>query len=96
MPTLDNTIFYGNGLLGLIFDIGFPSVPIIYLYQCLTTNINTYNPGKMVFHEWINIFKDLKKKCSVKAKLLYVFGPPGWSHDGSTKTSSQLRAELKE
>lgn len=62
----------------------------------LTKNINTYNPGIMVFHEWINIFNDLRKKCSFKDKLLYIFGPPGWSHDGSTKTSSQLRAELKE
>lgn len=61
----------------------------------LTTNINTYNPITMVFHEWKNIFKDLKKNVPVKAKLMYVFGPPGWSHDGSTKTSSELRAELK-
>jgi sterol desaturase/sphingolipid hydroxylase (fatty acid hydroxylase superfamily) len=62
----------------------------------LTTNINTYHPGKMVFHEWLNIFKDLRKKTPLKAKFMYVFGPPGWSHDGSTKTSSQLRAELKD
>ncbi|MBL7917993.1 MAG: sterol desaturase family protein [Bacteroidia bacterium] len=62
----------------------------------LTTNINTYNPGIMVFHEWINIFKDLKKKTSLKEKFMYVFGPPGWSHDGSRKTSAQLRAELKD
>lgn len=61
----------------------------------LTKNIHTNNPFTMVFHEWKAIFKDLAKKCSVKDKLLYVFGPPGWSHDGSTKTSSQLRAELK-
>lgn len=61
----------------------------------LTTNIKTYNPLKMVFHEWKNIFKDIRKGPSLKDKLLYVFGPPGWSHDGSTKTSSQLRAELK-
>jgi sterol desaturase/sphingolipid hydroxylase (fatty acid hydroxylase superfamily) len=61
----------------------------------LTTNITTYHPITMVFHEWKNIFKDLKKKVSLKTKLMYVFGPPGWSHDGSTKTSSQLRAELK-
>ncbi len=27
---------------------------------------------------------------------MYLFGPPGWSHDGSTKTSAQLRAELKQ
>jgi len=61
----------------------------------LTENIGTYHPIKMVFHEWRNIFKDLQKESSFKAKLMYVFGPPGWSHDGSKKTSSQLRAELK-
>lgn len=60
----------------------------------LTTNIKTYNPLTMVFHEWRNILKDLKKKAPLRAKFMYVFGPPGWSHDGSTKTSSQLRAQL--
>jgi sterol desaturase/sphingolipid hydroxylase (fatty acid hydroxylase superfamily) len=60
----------------------------------LTKNIETYNPINMVFHEWVNIFKDLRKKCSFKHKFMYVFGPPGWSHDGSTKTSNQLRTEL--
>jgi len=61
----------------------------------LTTNINSFNPITMVFHEWKNIFKDLQKKCSPIQKLGYVFGPPGWSHDGSTKTSSELRKELE-
>ena len=60
----------------------------------LTKNIETYNPLKMVFHEWKNILKDLKKGNAFKDKILYVFGPPGWSHDGSTKTSNQLRDEL--
>ncbi|MCA0431523.1 MAG: sterol desaturase family protein [Bacteroidetes bacterium] len=61
----------------------------------LTTNINTYHPLKMVFHEWQSIFKDLKhKKCNLFQKFGYVFGPPGWSHDGSTKTSKQLRNEV--
>jgi sterol desaturase/sphingolipid hydroxylase (fatty acid hydroxylase superfamily) len=62
----------------------------------LTTNIKTYNPITMVFHEWKNIFKDLRKDVPLKAKLMYLFGPPGWSHDGSTKTSNQLRAQLKQ
>ncbi|MDO9000737.1 MAG: sterol desaturase family protein [Bacteroidota bacterium] len=66
--------------------------PVVY---GLTENIKTYNPFTMVFHEWKNIFIDLKKKSSFKDKLMYVFGPPGWSHDGSKKTSSQLRTELK-
>jgi sterol desaturase/sphingolipid hydroxylase (fatty acid hydroxylase superfamily) len=61
----------------------------------LTTNIKTYNPITMVFHEWKAIYDDLKKQTSLKNKFMYVFGPPGWSHDGSRKTSSQLRAELK-
>ncbi|MBL7895865.1 MAG: sterol desaturase family protein [Bacteroidia bacterium] len=60
----------------------------------LTKNIGTYNPFNMVFHEWREIFNDLKKQTSFKNKLMYVFGPPGWSHDGSTKTSTQLRQEL--
>lgn len=62
----------------------------------LTTNLNSYNPFTMVFHEWKNIVSDIaKKKCSPLQKLGYIFGPPGWSHDGSTKTSKQLRDELK-
>jgi sterol desaturase/sphingolipid hydroxylase (fatty acid hydroxylase superfamily) len=63
----------------------------------LTSNIDTFHPGKMVFHEWLHIFKDLKNRGNgLKDKFMYVFGPPGWSHDGSTKTSSQLRKELKQ
>jgi sterol desaturase/sphingolipid hydroxylase (fatty acid hydroxylase superfamily) len=47
-----------------------------------------------VFHEWTAIGKDLKREdATFKDKLGYVFGPPGWSHDGSTKTSEQLRLE---
>lgn len=60
----------------------------------LTTNIGTYNPVTMVFHEWKAILSDLKKPVSFKDKFMYIFGPPGWSHDGSRKTSCQLRAEL--
>ncbi|MFL5751776.1 MAG: sterol desaturase family protein [Bacteroidia bacterium] len=59
----------------------------------LTENINTRNPVKVVFHEWQGILRDLKKSPSFKAKFMYVFGPPGWSHDGSKKTSGQLRKE---
>lgn len=59
----------------------------------LTENIKTHDPLKMVFHEWINIYRDLRKTQSIKSKFMYVFGPPGWSHDGSKKTSRQLRNE---
>ncbi len=57
----------------------------------LTDNIHTHSPGKVVFHEWQNIWKDIKRAPNFKAKWMYIFGPPGWSHDGSKKTSKQLR-----
>lgn len=62
----------------------------------LTKNLNSYNPFNMVFHEWQAIIIDLKQKLTFKQKLMYVFGPPGWSHDGSRKTSSELRKELEQ
>ena len=61
----------------------------------LTKNIHSYNPIKMVFHEWMAIINDVKKVKGFKNKLGYIFNPPGWSHDGSSKTANELRAELK-
>jgi sterol desaturase/sphingolipid hydroxylase (fatty acid hydroxylase superfamily) len=52
------------------------------------------NPLDVVFHEWKNIGSDMQKKTSLLNKLKYLFMPPGWSHDGSTKTANQLRKEL--
>ena len=61
----------------------------------LTKNISTFNPVKIAFHEWGDMFKDVVKPGSLRQKWMYVFGPPGWSHDGSRKTSAQVRAEWK-
>lgn len=51
------------------------------------------NPKDTIFHEFISIFQDLRRPLNWKTKINYLFKPPGWSHDGSTKTSEQLRAE---
>ncbi|GAB3786103.1 sterol desaturase family protein [Spirosoma horti] len=59
----------------------------------LTTNINSHNPVRIAFHEWVAIGQDIRKSPSVKVALGYIFGPPGWSHDGSRKTTQQLRAK---
>lgn len=46
----------------------------------------------IIFHEWGAIWKDVRRPgITWKQKLQYVFGPPGWSHDGSRKTSGELR-----
>jgi len=60
----------------------------------LTKNINTYNPFKIAFLEWVSMGKDMWRAGSVKNALGYLFGPPGWSHDGSRKTTEQLRQEV--
>lgn len=59
----------------------------------LTSNLNTYNPGTVLFREWKQMWQDVKSAPGMRNKLMYVFGPPGWSHDGSRKTSRQLRLE---
>ncbi|HTG57579.1 MAG TPA: sterol desaturase family protein [Niabella sp.] len=60
----------------------------------LTTPMEKENAFTIVFYEWINIFKDLKQKnLTFKQKLGYLFGPPGWSHNGSRQTSEQMRQQ---
>lgn len=44
----------------------------------LTEQIKTINPIKVHFHEYISIFKDLKKAKSIKEFWGYLFKPPGW------------------
>jgi sterol desaturase/sphingolipid hydroxylase (fatty acid hydroxylase superfamily) len=55
---------------------------------------NPNHPTKIIFHEWQNLGRDIRKKLPLNIKLKYIFMPPGWSHDGSTKTSNELRKEL--
>jgi len=58
----------------------------------LTKPIENETAVTIVFHEWNNLRKDLlRADISWKEKLFYIFGPPGWSHDGSRKTSKELR-----
>ena len=58
----------------------------------LTQPLETANPLTIIFHEWQMIRKDLMRKdIGFKQKLGYIFGPPGWSHDGSRITSEEMR-----
>lgn len=58
----------------------------------LVTNLNTFNPFKILAHEYIGIAKDIiKPKLSLWQRLCYVFAPPGWSHDKSRLTSGDIK-----
>lgn len=60
----------------------------------IVKNIGTFNPVKVAFHEWTDMFKDaFQPGLSVTERLAYLFAPPGWSHDGSRKDSEALKAD---
>jgi len=59
----------------------------------LTKALENETPANIIFHEWKTIAADLRRKdISWKNKMAYLLGPPGWSHDGSRKTSDEMRA----
>lgn len=60
----------------------------------LTVNIATYNPIKVVTHEYAAILKDVKRAKKISDKLNYIFNSPGWSHDGEDNRAKTLRKKM--
>ncbi|GAC1421373.1 MAG: sterol desaturase family protein [Flavisolibacter sp.] len=58
----------------------------------LTKNIESYNPATVALHTWKQLFFQSIHSGSLKNGFNYFIKPPGWSHDGSSKTSKQLKA----
>ncbi|HKP32442.1 MAG TPA: sterol desaturase family protein [Chitinophagaceae bacterium] len=56
----------------------------------LTKNIGSFNPFIVAFKTWGELFRKAAKSGSVKNGLNYFIQPPGWSHDGSSKTVRQM------
>ncbi|ANI90665.1 sterol desaturase [Arachidicoccus ginsenosidimutans] len=67
------------------------------IHYGLTKNMENPNLFQLIFHEWIQIYKDATAKgLTLKERMNYIFGAPGYSHDGSRKTSVQMLAEENE
>ena len=48
----------------------------------LTKPLKNHNLFTVIFHEWISIARDVRRKdIRWKDRLWYIFGPPGWSHE---------------
>jgi len=63
----------------------------------LVKNIETYNPLKIAFIEWYQMFVDFfTSKTSILNKFKYFIKPPGWKHDGTSILSADLRKEWVE
>ena len=60
----------------------------------LTQNINSYNPAYVATHEYISIWKDVRRANKWSDRLKYIFYAPGWSHDGEDKRAKVLRKKL--
>lgn len=67
------------------------SEPVVY---GLTKDIKTFNLIQIGFHEVAAIARDVRRAPGLRAKLGYMFAPPGWSHDGSTQTARELQKHL--
>lgn len=62
----------------------------------LTTNIDTFNPVKIAFHQWATMLRLATHADSISDAWNHLVQPPGWSPDGSTLTASQMQARLEE
>ena len=61
----------------------------------VSTPPDSYNLWVILTHEYQNIWEDAKKTKKWRHKFMYVFGPPGWSHDGSTQTVKEMQKLMK-
>ncbi len=58
----------------------------------LTTNIATYNPFRIAFHEWADIARDVRHAHTWQQRWKYVFGAPGWKPRETTSVVQQAAA----
>ena len=54
----------------------------------LTKNINSYNPLRIAFHEWQDMWTDLRQAPTWHERWACVFGSPGRKYDEEAKTSA--------
>lgn len=57
----------------------------------LLKQVNTLNPVKVAFHGWTELWNELLEKNHWKYVFHYLIKAPGWSPDGSSLTTKELR-----
>lgn len=57
----------------------------------LVKNIHSYNPIKVAYIEWLNMFKQMYRVGSFTNAIKVMFKPPGWSPEGGTTTGELQR-----
>jgi len=57
----------------------------------LTTNIDTYNPVRIAFHEWAAMVRDARATGTLRGAAETLVRPPGWKPGDASLTSRELR-----
>jgi sterol desaturase/sphingolipid hydroxylase (fatty acid hydroxylase superfamily) len=58
----------------------------------LTTNIETFNPVRVAFHEWIDLWRDVRRAPTWRARVGHALRPPGWQPAQPAGSSSRAAA----
>jgi sterol desaturase/sphingolipid hydroxylase (fatty acid hydroxylase superfamily) len=75
------------------FQAELEAEPVVY---GLTKNPEDRGYVNMVLHEWQAIWEDVRQpNLTMTQRINYIIKAPGWSHNGSRKTTEQLRKDLK-
>ena len=61
----------------------------------LTSNLETTHPWTALTHEYRALWRDVARAENWTDRWHYLFGPPGWSHDGVDKSARALRGEIR-
>jgi sterol desaturase/sphingolipid hydroxylase (fatty acid hydroxylase superfamily) len=61
--------------------------PVVY---GLTKNIDTYNPFRIETHEWVAMYRDVRRAESLRHALGYVFRHPGWAPVATAVSAPQV------
>ncbi len=51
----------------------------------LTTNVDSFNPVKLQYHEYGAIVRDVRRARGWRERLGYVFAPPGWTPEAAAE-----------
>ncbi|NLG45424.1 sterol desaturase family protein [Gordonia sp. (in: high G+C Gram-positive bacteria)] len=54
----------------------------------LTKPVETYNIWTLQTHEYVTMGRDVRHAPTLRAKLGYIFGPPGWAPDTTTSPTT--------
>jgi sterol desaturase/sphingolipid hydroxylase (fatty acid hydroxylase superfamily) len=61
----------------------------------LTTDIDTFNPLRLQYHEYAAILRDVRRSVSWRERLDYLFAPPGWRPEARPASASSELSALR-